>query len=134
VRIGELATRSGLSASRIRFYEAQGLIRVPRRANGYRSYSAETLAALNLITSAQGAGFTLEEIRRLSPGDVSAGQSEALLGALRGKLADIGAMELRLAQTRRRLEAVIADIEARPEGMSCAENTDRVMRNFEANR
>jgi DNA-binding transcriptional MerR regulator len=33
MQIGELAKRSGLNASRIRFYEAQGLISVARRAN-----------------------------------------------------------------------------------------------------
>jgi DNA-binding transcriptional MerR regulator len=67
MQIGELAKRTGLNASRIRFYEAQGLISVTRRANGYRAYSAEALVALNIITSAQDAGFTLAQIRRLMP-------------------------------------------------------------------
>ena len=56
--IGELARRSGLNASRIRFYETKGLISVTRRANGYRAYSAEALVVLNIITGAQDAGFT----------------------------------------------------------------------------
>jgi DNA-binding transcriptional MerR regulator len=43
MRIGELAKRSGLTASRIRFYEAKGLVSVTRRTNGYRAYSAEAL-------------------------------------------------------------------------------------------
>ncbi|HEX4711361.1 MerR family transcriptional regulator [Phenylobacterium sp.] len=130
MQIGELAKRSGLSASRIRFYEAQGLISVSRRANGYRAYSAEALVALNIITSAQEAGFTLEEIRRLMPGDLSHCRDGALLGALRKKVDDIGAMEKRLVQTRLQIEALIAVIEDRPEGMSHEANADRVLKQF----
>ena len=130
MQIGELAKRTGLAASRIRFYEAQGLVSVARRANGYRAYSDETLMALNIITSAQDAGFTLDEIRRLMPGDLSRGPDEALLGALRKKVDDIRAMEKRLAQTRRQIGALIADIENRPEGLSCEAHTDRVLTRF----
>lgn len=44
MKIGELAKRSGLAASRIRFYEKIGLLKtVKRSANGYRSYPPETL-------------------------------------------------------------------------------------------
>ena len=39
LRIGELAQRTGLAPSRIRFYERIGLLQtVERQANGYRSY------------------------------------------------------------------------------------------------
>ena len=93
MQIGVLAKRTGLTASRIRFYEAQGLISVGRRANGYRIYSPAALVALNIITSAQDAGFTLEEIRRLMPGDLSGGYDGALLDALRKKVDGISAME-----------------------------------------
>ncbi len=130
MQIGELAQRTGLAASRIRFYEAQGLISVSRRTNGYRAYSAETLMALNIITSAQDAGFTLGEIRRLMPGDLSSCREGALLGALRTKVDDIRAIETRLAQTRLQIEALIADIEDRPDGMTCEANTDRVLKQF----
>ena len=132
MRIGELAKRTGLSASCIRFYEAQGLISVGRRANGYRAYSAEALVALNIITSAQDAGFTLEEIRRLMPGDLSECRDGALLGALRKKVGDISAMEKRLAHTRSQIEDLIAVIEDRPEGLSHEANADRVLSRFKA--
>ena len=134
MQIGELAKRSGLSASRIRFYEAQGLIGVTRRANGYRAYGAEALMALNIIISAQDAGFTLEEIRRLMPGDLSQCRDGALLGALRRKVDDIRAMETRLAQTRFQIEALIADIEDKPDGMTCEANADRILRQFKGAR
>lgn len=134
MQIGELAKRAGLTRSCIRFYEAQGLISVTRRANGYRAYPAEALTALNIITSAQDAGFTLEEIRRLMPGDPSRGREGALLGALRKKVDDISAMEKRLARTRLEIEGLIADIEARPEGLTCEANTDRVLKQFKGPR
>ncbi|HEX3366060.1 MerR family transcriptional regulator [Phenylobacterium sp.] len=132
MQIGELATRSGLRASRIRFYEAQGLISVTRRANGYRAYSAEALVALNIITSAQDAGFTLGEIRRLMPGDLSGWREGELVGALRKRVDDIRAIERRLAQTRLQIEALIADIGDRPDGMTCEANTDRVLKQFKS--
>ncbi len=134
MQIGELAKRSRLTASRIRFYEAQGLISVTRRANGYRAYSAEALVALNIITSAQDAGFTLDEIRRLMPGDLSQCRDGALLGALRKKVDDIRAIEKRLARTRFQIEALIADIEDRPDGMTCEANADRVLKQFKGAR
>lgn len=44
MKIGELAKRSGLTASRIRFYEAAGLITaVERQSNGYRDYSPDAV-------------------------------------------------------------------------------------------
>ncbi len=54
MRIGELARLSGLTASRIRFYEAAGLIlAVERQANGYRDYPPEAVWILEIIASAQ---------------------------------------------------------------------------------
>ena len=57
MKIGELAKLTGLATSRIRFYEASGLIRSQRKANGYRDYAADTVWILELVTGAQGAGF-----------------------------------------------------------------------------
>ncbi len=134
MQIGELATRTGLTVSSIRFYEAQGLISVTRRANGYRAYSAEALVALNIITSARDAGFTLAEIRRLMPGDLSRCHDGALLVALRKRADDIQTLEQRLAQTRLQIEDLIAHIQDKPEGMTCEANTDRVLSRFKGAR
>ena len=130
--IGEIAKYTGLSTSRIRFYETQGLLSASRRANGYRTYDADTIVTLNIITCAQDAGFTLEEIRNLMPSHPSGSHDGSLVAALREKLVEIRAMEKRLAQTRRKLEGLVADIEARPDGISCEENTDRILKNFDA--
>ena len=80
MRIGELAKISGLAPSRIRFYEASGLIKsVERKANGYRDYAPDTQWVLEIITGAQAAGFSLEEIRQLMPMNASGWQHEELL-------------------------------------------------------
>lgn len=123
MRIGELARRSGLAPSRIRFYEASGLLgAVRRRANGYREYPAETVQLLELIASAQRSGFALEEIRGLLPQPgTTQWHREALLGSLRRKVAEIERLQRRLAENRRQLLAVIDGIERKPPEIGCSE-------------
>ena len=66
MKIGELAQRTGLAASRIRFYESIGLLKlVQRQANGYRSYPEEAVLVLNLITTAQQAGFSADDAEQV---------------------------------------------------------------------
>lgn len=129
MKIGELASLSGLAPSRIRFYEASGLIAPARRlANGYREYPAETLDLLEIIRSAQQTGFSLEEIRSLLPHSSPIGNDHGeLVAGLRRKVAEIEAMERQLRQNRERLLAVIDGIENKPEGMGCAANAERMI-------
>ncbi len=57
MRIGELARRSGLKATTIRFYESRGLLpEPPRDVSGYRSYADDSLEALCFIANARGSG------------------------------------------------------------------------------
>lgn len=128
MKIGELASRTGLTASRIRFYEASGLISAQRQANGYRHYSEQAVQTLGIISCAQQAGFSLEEIRRLLPDANTEGWAhEQLLGSLQRKVGEIEAMQQRLAQNKAQLLTIIASIESKPEGMPCTENAERVM-------
>lgn len=128
MNIGELAKRSGLTPSRIRFYESIGLLKmVERRPNGYRTYPREALVLLELIATAQQAGFSLDEIRVLVPTDLENWRHDALLETLKRKVADIEALEARLAQSRKQLVALIRDIETKPDDIDCAENARRVL-------
>jgi MerR family transcriptional regulator, redox-sensitive transcriptional activator SoxR len=61
--IGELAARSGLRPSAIRFYEKIGLLPAPARRSGRRIYPAEATHRLVLITFAKDNGFSLPEIK-----------------------------------------------------------------------
>ena len=63
--IGEVAGRTGMSASRIRYYEARGVLPEPERAAGKRRYTHEVLRRLAIIEAAQRVGFSLDEIRDL---------------------------------------------------------------------
>ncbi|MCO2057957.1 MerR family DNA-binding transcriptional regulator [Pseudomonas aeruginosa] len=107
MKIGELAKLTGLATSRIRFYEASGLIRSQRKANGYRDYAADTVWILELVTGAQQHGELLEGLRR--------------------KVAEIEALQRRLEQNKAQLLVAIESIENKPDGLQCTENTQRVL-------
>ncbi len=61
--IGELAARSGVASSALRFYEDRGLISSERNSAGHRRYSRPTIRRVAFIVFAQKVGLTLEEIR-----------------------------------------------------------------------
>jgi len=128
MNIGELAKRTGLTHSRIRFYESAGLLKtVDRRPNGYRTYPPEAVLVLELIATAQKAGFSLDEIRTLLPPDLENWQHDALIEALRRKVKDIEALQARLKQSKAQLVALIEDIEAKPDDIDCAANARRLL-------
>ena len=60
--IGELAERSGVATSAIRFYEQRGLVHSLRTAGNQRRYDQPTLRRVGFIRAAQTVGLTLEEI------------------------------------------------------------------------
>jgi MerR family redox-sensitive transcriptional activator SoxR len=62
--IGEVAGRTGLAASAIRFYEAEGLIEADRTPSGQRRFHREVLRRLAFVRAAQTAGLGLEEIKQ----------------------------------------------------------------------
>lgn len=128
MKIGELATRSGLTQSRIRFYEKIGLLKtVDRGTNGYRVYPPDALVVLEVIATAQAAGFSLDEIRALMPGDLEKWDHDALMGTLRTRVAEIDRLQQRLTRTRARLLGLIEEIEARPDDIDCVANARRVL-------
>jgi MerR family redox-sensitive transcriptional activator SoxR len=60
--IGELAARTGVAASALRFYEDRGLIRSERTGAGHRRYARPTIRRVAFIVFAQRVGLSLEEI------------------------------------------------------------------------
>ncbi|BBU33419.1 MerR family transcriptional regulator (plasmid) [Burkholderia sp. THE68] len=127
MKIGELAARTGIAASRIRFYEGIGLLEVQRQSNGYRIYPPEAVLMLDLIGAAQQAGFSLDEIRMLLPPDLTQWKHGTLVEALRSKVRDIEAMEVRLAKSKQHLVTLLDEIEAKPEEIDCATNAKRLL-------
>jgi MerR family redox-sensitive transcriptional activator SoxR len=63
--IGDLATRTGLSVSAIRFYEERGLVSPIRNAGKQRRFPRSDIRRLSFVLIAQQIGFTIEEIGAL---------------------------------------------------------------------
>jgi MerR family redox-sensitive transcriptional activator SoxR len=63
--IGELARRTGIAVSAIRYYEEQGLIAPDRNAGGQRRFLRSDMRRLSFILIAQQFGFTLPQIREV---------------------------------------------------------------------
>ncbi|MFB2734045.1 MerR family transcriptional regulator [Shewanella mangrovisoli] len=131
MNIGELSQKTGLAASRIRFYERIGLLKaVKRKANGYRSYPPEAVMALEMITTGQQAGFSLDELRLLLPADLANWDHQHLLNTLRQKVNDLEEIERKIALNKAKLLEVLTEIEAKPQDMDCQTNAQRVMSQF----
>src|SRR3954468_24535830 len=60
--IGQLAERSGVATSAIRFYESRGLVSSVRTSGNQRRYAQSTLRRVAFIKTAQRIGLTLGEI------------------------------------------------------------------------
>lgn len=60
--IGELAARSGVATSALRFYETKGLIESTRTSGNQRRYPRPALRRVSLIRAAQEVGLSLGEV------------------------------------------------------------------------
>ncbi len=127
MRIGELATRSGLATKTIRFYEEIGLLPPPEREhNGYRAYGESALQRLLFVRHAQAAGLTLREIAQVLA-IRSDGQAPCVhvRGLLQCHLSRVDARLEELRATRAELEHLIGYAESVdpatcPEDLVCA--------------
>ena len=61
--IGEVAERSGVATSALRFYEEAGLIHSERNDSGHRRYPRAVIRLVAFIVFAQKVGLSLDEIR-----------------------------------------------------------------------
>ena len=65
MRISQLAERSGVPATTLRFYESSGLLAAERSDAGYRLYGDDAVRRLGFISAAKHLGLPLEEIAEL---------------------------------------------------------------------
>lgn len=61
--IGQLAERSGLATSALRYYEKLGLIHADRTTGNQRRFARSTLRRVAFVRAAQQVGLSLEEVR-----------------------------------------------------------------------
>lgn len=99
--VSELARRSGVPATTVRFYDGQGLLSARRSSSGYRLYDDVAVDRLAFIGAAKGLGLRLPEIRLLlepwQHGQCSEVQHEL-----------VPLVERRIAETRERIGELTA--------------------------
>jgi len=119
MKISELAQKTGVAASAIRFYEDQGLLEpAARQQNGYRFYTERALHQLRTLRISQTLGFTLEEIRGFLIGEGQCHHGRVLAQiALRTEAAQAerAALDVQLEQLAQ-LKAMLED------GRSCTDS------------
>lgn len=91
--IAEVARRSGMAASTLRFYEKKGLIKPAGRNGLRRTYAPGVLDTLALIALGQSAGLSLDEIGAMFTPD---GGTAIDRGFLLAKAEEIDALARRL--------------------------------------
>jgi len=128
MKIGELAERTGLAPSKIRFYEARRLIApVQRKANGYRDYLPQSVQLLEIIVTAKAAGFSLDEIRHLLPtAGIEKWNWQKLIATLEHKVVEIRLLQRRLRQTKAKLLEVIQY--AKKPNQPCGKHAEHLMK------
>src|SRR4029450_2188554 len=99
---------SGTSTRALRYYEAHGLLRARRSANGYRVYDESELRGVAEIRGLLAIGFDLQDIRPfvacLRAGNDTGDVCPDSVAVLRRKLADVDAYIDRLTAIRRKLQ------------------------------
>jgi MerR family mercuric resistance operon transcriptional regulator len=110
--IGRLAAAAGVNVETVRYYQRIKLMPVPKRAlGGIRRYGAPELSRLQFIKTAQGLGFTLDEVTDLVKLDDGAHCQEAhdiasqKLTDVRKRLRDLRKVETVLSRLVRQCES-----------------------------
>lgn len=107
MRIGELARRSGVSATALRYYEQLGLLPEPDRTeSGYRAYGDDAIDRLGFIRAGQAVGLTLAEVGQVlgvrdageAPCRVATDLIDRRHAEVRAKIAELRLLERELAE------------------------------------
>ncbi len=103
--IGEVARRTGIRTSALRYYEDAGILPAPVRVSGRRCYDPGVIRRIDMLRFAQQAGFSLKQIKTLFHGfDGETPLSARWQSLARAKLQELDALEERIKQMRRALE------------------------------
>ena len=93
--IGELATRTGVATSALRYYEELGLLPAPGRVSGQRRYPNSAVGLVGVILLLRDVGFSLGESKAFLG---SRTQADSWRGLAQRKLADLD-QQIAKAQT-----------------------------------
>ena len=122
--IGEIARKSGLAVSAIRYYEGCGLLpAADRQANNRRCYGPETLDTLQFISACRKNGMGLSAIQalqnKLAGNEHQCAEASAILSAV---VSDLSSRIAELQAARRHLSKVASACCADncgPDGVAC---------------
>jgi len=104
----------GVSADTLRLYERKGLVSPLRTENGYRCYSAESVARVRLIRAALSIGFTIEDLARiLKVRDAGGAPCHAVRDLAEAKLRALDFQIEQLSALRGDLRRVLKDWDAK---------------------
>lgn len=107
MRIGELATRTGVSVRALRYYEEQDLLTAERSPGGQRHYPQSAVERVRLIQELYAAGLASKGIVELMPCVVDGNATPDLLDRLAAERDRIDRHIADLVDTRNRLDTVI---------------------------
>lgn len=103
--IGDVARRTGVRPSALRYYEDEGILPAAPRVNGRRHYDADILRMIEVLRFAQQAGFTLGEIKTLFRGfDRGTTLGARWRSLAQSKLQELDALVASAARMRRAIE------------------------------
>ena len=118
MRISQVAARSGVPATTLRYYEGLGLLRPRRAANGYRAFDVDTLERLRFINAAKQLNLPLEQIGALLTvweSDPCADVKARLRPLLENQLVQTDTAIGELAEARRTLAAAARHLDELPD-------------------
>lgn len=118
MRISQVAARSGVPATTLRYYEDLGLLHPRRASNGYRLFDAETLERLRFINAAKRLDLPLEQITsllRVWESDPCANVKAQLRPLLDAQLDQIDTTITELSHTRHALIAAAQHLDELPD-------------------
>jgi MerR family transcriptional regulator, redox-sensitive transcriptional activator SoxR len=99
--IGEVARRSGLSTSALRYYDRAGFLPPPMRVSKRRVYKQKVLGRIRIILLARHAGFTVKETKTFLSGYPASTTPAERWRALAGrKLLELDAQMARLSEMK----------------------------------
>lgn len=111
MRIGEVASRAGVTRRALRLYEEHGLLAPVREANGYREYDESSLTRVRNIRFLVEAGLTLADTMKFMnclDGDIaSSTPCPPGIAVVKERLVALSARIDELATTRSRLSALL---------------------------
>lgn len=122
--ISQLAQRSGVPATTLRYYESAGLLPAERTESGYRVYGEHAVERLGFIRAAKHVGLPLDEIRELLSvweQGACADFRARLRPMMTARMSDVARRRADLESFAETLRAALAHLDAQPERIGSCE-------------